>query len=96
MTNSLRNVVKRREHKERSQLSSRARLGLLEKHKDYVLRARDYHRKQDRLKSLREKALFRNPDEFYFKMINTRTKVCWGCVAGSCKEMAGIGVMENE
>jgi len=61
-------------HKERSQLKSRNKLGLLEKHKDYVLRAKDYHSKQDRLKWLREKALNKNPDEFYFKMVHTRTK----------------------
>ncbi|CAJ0637419.1 7386_t:CDS:2 [Entrophospora sp. SA101] len=71
---SLRNAVQRRNHKERSQLHSRKRYGLLEKHKDYVLRARDYHSKQERLKKLREKAYFRNPDEFYFKMINSKTK----------------------
>ncbi|XP_020620074.1 probable U3 small nucleolar RNA-associated protein 11 [Orbicella faveolata] len=61
-------------HKERGQLKSRKQYGLLEKHKDYVLRARDYHRKQNRLKLLKEKALNRNPDEFYFKMISSKTK----------------------
>ncbi|KAM7452135.1 UTP11-like [Porites harrisoni] len=60
-------------HKERGQLKSRKQYGLLEKHKDYVLRARDYHSKQNRLKILREKALNRNPDEFYFKMIRNKT-----------------------
>ncbi|KAI8099873.1 small-subunit processome [Halteromyces radiatus] len=74
MSTSLRNVVQRRNHKERGQLAGREKLGLLEKKKDYLLRARDYHSKQKRLKALREKALFRNPDEFYFKMINTSTK----------------------
>jgi hypothetical protein len=48
---------------------------VLEKHKDYVLRAKDYHSKQERLKAFREKAYFKNPDEFYFKMINSKTKV---------------------
>ncbi|CAO3649024.1 unnamed protein product [Cunninghamella blakesleeana] len=74
MSSSLRNAVQRRNHKERGQLAGRERLGLLEKKKDYLLRARDYHGKQKRLKALREKALFRNPDEFYFKMISTQTK----------------------
>ncbi|CAG8682697.1 14833_t:CDS:2, partial [Racocetra fulgida] len=71
---SLRNAVKRRNHRERAQPRSREKYGLLEKHKDYVLRARDYHAKQNRLKNMREKAYFRNPDEFYFKMINSKTK----------------------
>ncbi|RUS27657.1 small-subunit processome [Jimgerdemannia flammicorona] len=71
---SIRNAVHRRNHKERSQLAHRQRYGLLEKHKDYVLRAKDYHFKQDRLKALRERAQFKNPDEFYFKMISTKTK----------------------
>lgn len=72
---SLRNSVHRREHRERSQPNARQKLGLLEKHKDYVLRAKDYHSKQDRLKALREKAYFRNEDEFYFGMINSQVKV---------------------
>lgn len=71
---SLRNVVKRREHKERGQLLERKKLGLLEKHKDYVKRARDYNKKQDRLKTMQVKASFRNPDEFYFRMNSTRTE----------------------
>ncbi|OBZ68439.1 putative U3 small nucleolar RNA-associated protein 11 [Grifola frondosa] len=71
---SLRNSLHRRNHKERSQLSHRARLGILEKHKDYVLRARDYHSKQDRIQRLRQKAADRNKDEFYFGMVKQRTK----------------------
>ncbi|CEG79062.1 Putative Cytochrome oxidase assembly factor COX11 [Rhizopus microsporus] len=71
---SLRNAVQRRNHKERGQIVSRAKYGLLEKKKDYLLRAKDFHAKQKRLKALKEKALFRNPDEFYFKMINSQTK----------------------
>jgi len=66
----------RRTHKERAQPEERAKrgAGLLEKHKDYVVRARNYNEKQRRLKALMEKARFRNPDEFYFKMVNSRTK----------------------
>ncbi|CAI5743717.1 unnamed protein product [Peronospora destructor] len=71
---SLRNVVKRREHKERGQLHERRKLGLLEKHKDYVKRARDYNQKQKRLTTLRFKAALRNPDEFNRRMAITRTE----------------------
>ncbi|KAI9489694.1 small-subunit processome [Zychaea mexicana] len=74
MSSSMRNAVHRRNHRERGQLAGRERLGLLEKKKDYLLRAKDFHSKQRRLKALREKALARNPDEFYFKMINSQTK----------------------
>lgn len=71
---TLRNAVQRRNHKERGQTAGREKFGLLEKKKDYLLRAKDYHGKQNKLKAMREKALFRNPDEFYFKMINSQTK----------------------
>ncbi|EPZ30898.1 hypothetical protein ROZALSC1DRAFT_31440, partial [Rozella allomycis CSF55] len=71
---SFKKAIQSREHRERSQPSARQRLGFLEKHKDYIKRARDFQAKQSQLKVLREKALFRNPDEFYFKMINAKTK----------------------
>jgi U3 small nucleolar RNA-associated protein 11 len=72
---ALRHVVRRREHRERAQPAARAaRFGLLEKHKDYKLRAVDYHRKQDALQKLREKASFRNEDEFYMAMNKSQTK----------------------
>ncbi|XP_010514466.1 PREDICTED: probable U3 small nucleolar RNA-associated protein 11 isoform X1 [Camelina sativa] len=71
---SLRNCVPRPAHKERSQpRQARKKFGLLEKHKDYVIRAKAYHKKQDTLKILRQKAAFKNPDEFNFKMINSKT-----------------------
>ncbi|KAF8578992.1 u3 small nucleolar RNA-associated protein 11 [Ramaria rubella] len=71
---SLRNSLHRRNHKERSQLAHRSRLGILEKHKDYVKRARDFHSKQDRIKRLKEKAAERNKDEFYFGMHKDKTE----------------------
>ncbi|EXC29921.1 putative U3 small nucleolar RNA-associated protein 11 [Morus notabilis] len=70
---SLRNAVSRRAHKERAQPQARKKFGHLEKHKDYVERAKAYHKKEETIQRLKEKAAFRNPDEFYFKMIKSRT-----------------------
>ena len=56
-------------HRERAQPSHRSRLGLLEKHADYVKRARDFHAKEDRLKAMKVKAQYKNPNEFAFGMI---------------------------
>lgn len=47
-------------------------MGILEKKKDYKQRAVDFHRKEDRIKSMRQKASMRNPDEFYFGMHKSR------------------------
>lgn len=71
---SLRNAVKRKTHKERAQPSGRKYLGLLEKKKDYRLRAKDFERKKKRLAELREKAELRNEDEFYFGMHRQKTR----------------------
>ncbi|KAI4744603.1 U3 small nucleolar RNA-associated protein 11 [Aureobasidium sp. EXF-12298] len=71
---SMRNAVQRRNHKERAQPLERQKWGLLEKHKDYSLRAKDHNEKKRRLKVLREKAAQRNPDEFAFGMITRTTK----------------------
>ncbi|KAG5420997.1 hypothetical protein I9W82_000087 [Candida metapsilosis] len=65
--------VQKKQHRERSQKSSRAKYGLLEKKKDYRLRAADYHKKQAALKALKEKAKSHNPDEYYHAMTKKRT-----------------------
>lgn len=51
---------------------------MLEKHKDYVQRAQDFHQKQRQLKRLERKAENRNPDEFRFAMENTRLDTATG------------------
>jgi len=70
---AFRNAVRRREHRERHQPEARRALGLLEKHKDYVVRARNYHAKEARVAQLRKQAANRNPDEFYFGMLREAT-----------------------
>ncbi|KAL8675162.1 MAG: hypothetical protein Q9168_000415 [Polycauliona sp. 1 TL-2023] len=70
---SMRNAVQRRNHKERAQPANREKWGILEKHKDYSLRAKDYNEKKKRLKILREKAAERNPDEFSYGMLSSKT-----------------------
>ncbi|KAF1349435.1 U3 snoRNP-associated protein-like protein Utp11 [Lizonia empirigonia] len=68
---SMRNAVQRRNHKERAQPEERQKWGLLEKRKDYKLRAADHRQKKAKLKILSEKARDRNPDEFSFKMMSS-------------------------
>lgn len=69
---SLRNAVKRITHKERRQPQHREHLGILQKKKDYRVRATVYHRQQDRIHRAQEAANLRNPDEFYFGMHNAQ------------------------
>lgn len=66
----MRNAVTRRPHKERAQPQSREKWGILEKHKDYSLRAQDYNLKKKKLEQLSQKARERNPDEFAFGMLS--------------------------
>lgn len=66
----MRNAVTRRPHKERSQIQSRQKWGLLEKHKDYSLRAKDYNQKKAKLNILSQKSKERHPDEFAFGMLS--------------------------
>ncbi|DBA96634.1 TPA: hypothetical protein ACH3X1_015492 [Trebouxia sp. C0004] len=84
MSSALKNAVKRKTHKERSQPSDRRKFGLLEKKKDYLQRARDFHKKENEIQNLRRKAEQRNPDEFYFAMERKRTK--GGVTSGSVTE----------
>lgn len=73
-------VFHSREHRERAQPANRARLGLLEKKKDYVLRARDFQSKKKRLHAMKVKAAYKNSDEFYFGMIKSRVDKATGKV----------------
>jgi U3 small nucleolar RNA-associated protein 11 len=69
----LRHDIAKKQHRERAQPLERRKWGLLEKKKDYKLRAQDFHRKEAHLKLLRKKATERNPDEFYHSMTSNRT-----------------------
>ncbi|KAH8757406.1 U3 small nucleolar RNA-associated protein-like protein Utp11 [Hyaloscypha finlandica] len=74
----MRNAVQRRNHRERGQPEERAKWGLLEKHKDYSARARDFNQKKSKLKALRQKVLDKNPDEFYFGMMSRKGPATMG------------------
>eukprot|EP00922_Rhytidocystis_sp_ex-Travisia-forbesii_P069403 GHVS01103557.1.p1 GENE.GHVS01103557.1~~GHVS01103557.1.p1 ORF type:complete len:219 (+),score=56.44 GHVS01103557.1:59-715(+) len=71
---ALKHVENRRVHLERHQPERRKKLGLLEKHKDYVKRAKEQHKREDLLKKLHEKARQKNAAEFNFKMLGAVTK----------------------
>ena len=70
----MRNAVQRRNHRERAQPQERSKWGLLEKRKDYKLRAADHKVKKRKIKALQQKASERNEDEFYFAMANSQSK----------------------
>jgi U3 small nucleolar RNA-associated protein 11 len=82
MSSSLRNAVKRVTHKERAQPRARSHLGILEKHKDYTVRAKDYHKKENVIKALQTKASMKNPDEFYFGMHKAQIDSGTGATGG--------------
>jgi len=63
--------AQRRTHRERSQPAHRKKFGLLEKHKDYVIRAKDFNKKKTITKQLRTIADEKNPDEYYRAMIKS-------------------------
>ncbi|KAK3705113.1 hypothetical protein LTR37_013480 [Vermiconidia calcicola] len=71
---SLRNTVQRRNHRERAQPLERSKWGILEKPKDYKLRAADHKVKKRKLKALQQKASERNEDEFYFGMMSSQSQ----------------------
>ncbi|EGP89473.1 unnamed protein product [Zymoseptoria tritici ST99CH_1A5] len=71
---SLRNAVQRRNHRERAQPAERQKWGLLEKRKDYKLRAADHKSKTKKINALKAKASERNEDEFYFGMMSSSSK----------------------
>lgn len=72
MTKLVHNVQKK-QHRERSQIASRARFGLLEKKKDYKERSANFHKNQAKLKLLKEKAKTHNDDEYYHAMTKRST-----------------------
>lgn len=71
---SMRNAVQRRNHRERAQPQERSKWGLLEKPKDYKLRAADHKVKKRKIKALQQKASERNEDEFYFAMMSNKSQ----------------------
>ena len=75
MSSTWKKAIHTKAHKERAQPGYRAHMGLLEKHKDYTLRAKDFAKKKDKMKTLKRKADERNPDEFNFRMNSSKTKV---------------------
>eukprot|EP01133_Synstelium_polycarpum_P019560 gene19560-23431_t len=68
---NVRRLLNTKEKRERPQPAS-VKKGFLERKKDYVLRAKDFNQKRDAIKKLKVQAALKNPDEFRFKMINSK------------------------
>ena len=65
-------ILLRQKLRECFQPLARSSLGLLEKHKDYKIRAQVHHRKQETLKILQRKARQKNKNEFYFGKLKSQ------------------------
>lgn len=72
MSSTFKNRIPKRKYRERVQPGNREKLGFLQKKKDYKIRAKNYHQKEDMLHKMKHKARMKNEDEFYFKMANSK------------------------
>ncbi|KAF2071568.1 hypothetical protein CYY_007120 [Polysphondylium violaceum] len=72
MTSLNRRLLPNKAKQERPQPEKSKKFGFLERKKDYIVRAKDYNTKRDAIKKLKLQAALKNPDEFNFKMINSK------------------------
>ncbi|KAK4502199.1 hypothetical protein PRZ48_005624 [Zasmidium cellare] len=96
---SMRNAVQRRNHRERAQPTERSKWGLLEKRKDYKLRATDHKNKVAKISALKAKASERNEDEFYFGMMkgaDRRSQRAEGSGAGRSLDQEVVALMKTQ